>query len=272
VIGLVQVGDAAMADRYAYIPLIGVFVMLAFGTADLLQASPIGTVWRAVPAVAILIVLALLTHRQIDYWSSSYTLWAHTLAVTQNNFVAEDNLGGALLSEGRPDEAFQHFEAALRINPYEPMSRTNIGTYLQTHGRIAEAIAQYDSALALTSDAGLRAQVYANLGAARRELGEDDLALQNFDKALQLNPNQANAWLGMGLLAQKQGRFDEAIVDFSRSINLQPTGEAWLDLGRSLQQTGRTPEALDAYRRALQVSPGLAEAQRAMESLTAARQ
>jgi protein O-mannosyl-transferase len=267
VIGLVQVGEAAMADRYAYIPLMGVFVMIAFGTADLAAARDIGVVWQAIPAATVLILLALITHRQIGYWQSSHDLWVHALEVTQNNFVAEDNLGGALVLEGKADEAFPHFEAAARINPHDPMSRSNLGTYLQTHGRIAEAITQYKSAIALTSDAGLLAQAYANLGAAQRALEEDESARQSFAEALRLNPNQANAWLGMGLLAQKQGRLNEAINDFSRSVELQPTGERYLDLGRSLQRAGRVPEALDAYRQALKLSPQLAEAQQAVDAL-----
>jgi Tfp pilus assembly protein PilF len=268
VIGLVQVGDAAMADRYAYIPLIGIFVMIAFGVADFAAAKNIGLVWQAVPAAAVLILLASVTSGQITYWQSNRGLWTHALEITQNNFVAEDNLGGALVLEGRPDDAFPHFEAAARINPQDPMSRSNLGTYLQTHGRIAEAIAQYKSAIALTTDAGLLAQAYANLGAAQRTLGQDEPAQQSFDEALQLNPNQANAWLGMGLLAQKQGRIKDAIVDLSHAVDLQPTGERYLALGRSLQQVGRLPEALDAYQRALKLSPNSIEAQQAADELS----
>jgi tetratricopeptide (TPR) repeat protein len=268
VIGLVQVGDAAMADRYAYIPLIGIFVMIGFGAADFAAAKDIGFVAQAVPAAAVLILLALAAHRQIGYWQSSRDLWTHALDVTQNNFVAEDNLGGALVLEGKPDEAFPHFEAAASINPRDPMSRSNIGTYLQIHGRIREAIAQYESAIALTSDSGLLAQAYANLGAAQRMLGEDEPARQSFDQALRLNPNQANAWLGLGLLEQKQGKLDVAIGDFSRSVDLQPTGESYFDLGRSLQQAGRGPEALDAYRKALKLSPDMAEAQQSADTLS----
>ena len=104
VIGLVQVGEAAMADRYAYIPLIGIFVMIAFGAADWAEQKKFGR-WAAVPAAAILFALALATHRQIGYWQSNYDLWSHTLAVTENNFVAENNLGGALILEGREEEA-----------------------------------------------------------------------------------------------------------------------------------------------------------------------
>jgi protein O-GlcNAc transferase len=217
-----------------------------------------------------LILLALVTVRQIGYWQSNRDLWTHALQVTRNNFVAEDNLGGALVREGRPDEAFPHFEAAASINPRDPMSRNNLGTYFQTHGRARDAIAQYKSAIALTSDRGLLAQAYGNLGAAQRSLGEDEAARQSFENALRLNPNQASAWLGMGLLAQKQGHLNEAIRALTRSVELQPTGEGYLDLGKSLQQAGHGPEAFDAYRQALKLSPDLAEAQQAADALSGA--
>lgn len=266
VIGLVQVGEAAMADRYAYIPLIGIFVMIAFGAADWAEQKKFGF-WLAVPAALILVVLALGTHRQIGYWQSNYDLWSHTLAVTENNFVAEDNLGGALILEGKVEEAYPHFAAAARINPSDPMSRGNLGTYLQTHNRMPEAVAQYQTAIELTSDPALLAQTYANLGAAYRALGEDGQAHKNFEQSLSLNPNQFNAWLGLGLLAEKQGKLDEAISDLSRSVEANPTAEGYFELGRALAQKGRIPEALAAYQQAVRISPDLVEAQQAADAL-----
>jgi Flp pilus assembly protein TadD len=269
VIGLVQVGDAAMADRYAYIPLIGIFIVITFGAGDFAASRNVGAIWQGVPATAVIVLLALLCHRQIEYWESSEGLWAHALAVTQNNFIAEDNLGGALVLAGNPEEAFPHFKAASQINPQDPMSRMNIGAYLQSHGHVDEAITQYKTAIGLTSDAGLRSQAYANLGGAQRALGEDEAAQKSFDEALRLNPNQPNAWVGKGLMAQRQGRLDEAIADFSRGVALQPTGEHYLDLGRCLQQAGRLAEAAGAYRRALKLSPNSMEAQQALDELRA---
>ena len=108
VIGLVQLGEAAMADRYAYIPLIGIFVMIGFGIADWAESKKLGY-WPAIPAIAILVALALTTHRQIGFWQTNYDLWSHTLAVTRNNFVAENNLGGALIMQDREEEAHPHF-------------------------------------------------------------------------------------------------------------------------------------------------------------------
>ena len=266
-IGLVQVGDQAMADRFAYVPEIGFLVMVVWALADLLNGYKVSMVWRSIPAVAVLVALALLTYRQIGYWHSSYDLWLHAVAVTRNNFIAEDNLGGALILEGKEEEAHPHFEAAAQINPNDPMSRSNLGTYYQTHNQMREAVAQYEAAVKLTSDPGLLAQTYANLGAAYRALGQDLQADYAFEHALHLNPNQFNAWLGRGLLERKEGHLEEAIRDLSRSVELRPTPEAYFELGRTLTQAGRTPQALDAYQQALQLSPNFIEAQQALATL-----
>jgi len=266
VIGLVQIGDAAMADRYAYLPLIGVFVMIAFGSADLANQARLGW-WPAIPAAVVLVALVFVTHRQIGYWRSSYDLWSHALAVTENNFIAEDNLGGALILEGKEEEAHAHFEAAARINPRDPLSHLNLGTYAQTHHQLQEAIADYQAAIDLTSDQGLQAQAYANRGAAQRELGDDDAARKSYDQSLRLNPNQFNAWLGLGLLAEKQGKLAEAISDLSRAVELRPTPRAYYELGRTLALAGRSAEALDAYEQALKIAPDFAEAQQAAAAL-----
>ena len=266
VIGLVQVGEAAMADRYAYIPLIGIFVMIAFGVADWAEEKRLG-LWPAFAAAVVLVALAFVTHRKIGYWQSNYELWSHTLAVTENNFVAENNLGGALILEGREEDAHPHFEAAARINPRDPMSRSNLGIYLQNHHQMREAVAEYEAAVELTSDPGLLAQTYANLGAAHRALGEDEQARLSFEQSLRLNPNQPNAWLGLGLLAQKQGKLDEAISDLSRSVELQPSAREYFELGRTLAQAGHAPEALDAYQQALKISADFVEAQQAADAL-----
>ena len=266
-IGLIQVGDQAMADRFAYIPELGIFVMIVWTLADLLDARKISLTWRVIPPFLVLATFASLTHRQIEYWHSSYSLWSHALEVTKNNFIAEDNLGGALLLMGKEEEAYPHFEAAAKINPRDPLSHSNLGTYAQSHGHLQEAVMQYQTALALTSDAGLLAQTYANLGAAQRSLGEDAEARNSFDQSLRLNSQQYNAWLGLGLLAQKEGKAQEAIFDLSRSVELQPTAEGYLQLGRVMAQADRRAEALAAYEQALKISPDMAEAQDALDAL-----
>jgi Flp pilus assembly protein TadD len=268
VIGLVQVGDQAMADRYAYIPLVGIFIMIAWGIADLADSKQIGLVVRVIPAACVLLALSFATNRQLGYWSSNYDLWTHAVAVTGRNFIAQDNLGGALLWLGKTDEAYLHFQAAAEINPLDPMSRSNLGAYLQEHGHMAEAIEKYNRVITLTSDPGLLAATYANLGAAYRKLGEDEKARTSYDQALRLNPNQYNAYLGLGELLEKQSRLDDAISNYSKAVELRPTDTGFLLLGRALERTGRRSEALAAYQAALKLSPEMPEAQHAVDALS----
>ena len=268
VIGLVQVGDQAMADRYAYIPLVGIFIMIAWRIADLADSKQIGLVVRVIPAACVLLALSFATNRQLGYWSSNYDLWTHAVAVTGRNFIAQDNLGGALLSLGKTDEAYLHFQAAAEINPLDPMSRSNLGAYLQEHGHMAEAIEKYNRVITLTSDPGLLAATYANLGASYRKLGEDEKARTSYDQALQLNSNQYNAYLGLGELLEKQSRLDDAISNYSKAVELRPTDTGFLLLGRALERTGRRSEALAAYQAALKLSPEMPEAQHAVDALS----
>jgi Flp pilus assembly protein TadD len=269
VIGLVQVGDQAMADRYAYIPLIGIFVIIAWGFTDYGETRGIGVTAQIVPAICVLLALSVATHRQLNYWSSNYDLWTHAVAVTDKNFIAEDNLGGALLLMDKPDEAYVHFQAASEINLRDPMSRSNEGAYLQEHGHVNEAIEQYKRVIALTSDPGLLAAAYANLGTAYRTLGDDQQAQENYQHSLRLNSGQANAYLGLGQLMEGQNKLAEAIESYSRAVELRPSDRGFFSLGRALEKAGRRTEALAAYQQALKISPDMSDAQHAVDALAA---
>jgi tetratricopeptide (TPR) repeat protein len=267
VIGLVQVGNQAMADRYTYIPFIGLFVMIAWGAADLARYLNVSLPWKLVPAAGVVLALSLAAHRQAGYWRDSLTLWGHALAVTQNNFVAEDEFGGALTQLNRFDEAYPHFVRAAQIQPADPVSHSNIGAYLHQHGHPAEAIPQYEIAASLTTDARVLATTYANLGSAFCDTGNYAKAHAAFDRSIRLNPNRFNTWLGMGLLAEREGKLQDAIRDFVRSLQLQPSDQGYLELGRTLAQSGQKAEAIAAYELALKVSPDLTEAQQALNAL-----
>jgi tetratricopeptide (TPR) repeat protein len=257
-----------MADRYAYIPLIGIFVMIAWAAADLADAKKFVLPARVILAACVLLALGFITNRQLSYWSNSYDLWSHTLAVTGNNFIAEDNLGGALVLLGRADEAYSHFQTAAQINPHDPLSHSNLGAYQQEHGHLQEAVEQYQTTITLASEPGLLAATYANLGTAYRDLGHAVKARESYDEALRLNPNQFNAYLGLGRLLEKQGKLDEAISNYSKSVELRPSDQAYLILGHALQTANRPQEALAAYQEALKVSPDSTEAQQAIDALT----
>jgi tetratricopeptide (TPR) repeat protein len=267
VIGLVQVGDQAMADRYAYVPLIGIFVMIAFSLADLACARNLGIAPRAVVIAGIALALCFATYRQLGYWSNNLYLWSHTLAITQNNFIAENNMGGALLLAGHAYEAHEHFLRASQINPHDPMSRSNLGAYAQEHGDLRQAVDEYETTIHETSDPALLASTYANLGGAYRDLGDDAKALDSYNHALQLNPNQFNAYLGLGRLLEKEGKLDDAIANYSRSLAITPSESGYLRLGHALEQAGRRSEALAAYQETMKIDPASAEASAAVARL-----
>ena len=121
-IGLVQVGTQAMADRYAYLPFIGLFIMICWAAADWVQRQHIAMRWLVGVIIDVIGHQAVPTHRQINYWSDNLTLWSHTLQVTSDNFIAENSLGVALEREGRTDEAITHFRAAVALNPFDAAS------------------------------------------------------------------------------------------------------------------------------------------------------
>lgn len=267
-IGLVQVGYQSMADRYAYIPLIGVFVMVVWGAAELADHWKLGLTWRVIPAIMVVLALSWAARRQLSYWDNGFDLWSHTLAVNPNNFIAHDNLGDALLLEGKPAEAYAHFQMAAAIMPRDPWSHTNMGAYLQQQGRLQEAIAQYLTTIRLTRDQAMLALTYANLGLAYRDLGDAKDARASYDQAIAMNPSQFNAYLGRGVMLEKQGKLDDAISDFSRSVAIEPTAEGYLRLGQALAQTHRREEALAAFQEALKIAPDLAEAQQGAAALS----
>ena len=271
VIGIVQVGYQSMADRYTYIPLIGAFVMVVWVAGDLADHWKLGLTWRVVPAVLVLLALSWATRRQLSYWDSGLDLWAHTLTVTPNNFVAEDNLGDALLMDGRPDEAYAHFQRAAAIMPRDPWSHASMGTYLQQQGKLQEAVAQYLVTLGLSRDPVMLALTNANLGSAYRDLGDEEDALQCYNRAIEINPYQANAYFGRGVLLRKQGKTAEAIRDFSKAVELHPTAEGYLRLGQALAEAHQREEALAAFDQALRISPDLIDAQKAAAALAATR-
>ncbi|HEX4783138.1 MAG TPA: tetratricopeptide repeat protein [Candidatus Sulfotelmatobacter sp.] len=262
VIGVIQVGSQAMADRYAYIPLIGIFVMTVWTAADWAKEKKLRLATQLVPAICVLIALSFATYRQIGYWRSSLDLWTHALAITPPNFVAEVNLGQALTELNRADEAYPLFVRAAQDGPNDPGTRINIGTYLCQHGRQAEAIPQYEMALQFGSEPGLLATTYTNLGSAYSDLGEYAKSRDSFEHAVRLNPDEASAWQGLAFLLQKQGKLEEAVPAFARFAELQPSGQNFFQLARVLAQTNHRAEAIAAYQQAVRLDPSLAMAQR----------
>ncbi len=187
-IGLVQVGAQAMADRYAYLPFVGLFIMICWGVSDCAQERNLSTAWLAAASLAALLVLAVVAHRQITYWSDNVTLWAHTVQVTSGNWIAENNLGAALLDNGQMEDAIVHFRSAEAIYPADPRTFLFIGFYQQQRGNLRAAIEEYQRVISVTqndiwNNAKLRDNAFVNMGYAYRDLGDPAHAQESFAAA-----------------------------------------------------------------------------------------
>jgi len=259
VIGLVQVGEQAMADRYAYVPLIGIFLMIVWGAADLADARQLRFATRAKAAGAALALLAVVTLIQISYWQDSLTLWSHAVDVTKDNYNAEVNLGVTLMSTDRPDEALPHLQNATRIRPNNGVVHLNIAAVYAMENRDRDAIAEFQKAIELRPPSSGLIVAYEGLGRAYGRLGNYADARANYERALQLDPNKTSAKEGLSNV-----EFSEAMRDASES----PSADHFLRLGQLLQQRGHPDQARTAYEQALELNPHLSAAQDALASLS----
>lgn len=267
VIGIVQVGRQGWADRYAYLPLIGIFVIATWLSADLLSSERFSFPIVTTAAIGVILAYTSVSYREIHYWRNSYTLFSRALEVTRNNDIAEDNLGEALVELGRPELAAEHFQSAARINPKVSTPHYNLGTLLQMQGKINEAIREYSLALQYATDRTELAQTHNNLGAILLQSGNSAAAVQQFDAALQINPGKVNSLLGRGMAKFNEGDLSAALQDFTRASQMKGSPTAYFWMGRILEEQGNIGEAAVAYRHALQVAPGFHEAQVRLESL-----
>ena len=263
VIGLVQIGMQAMADRYTYIPSLGVFVLLAWGAHDLTSRWRHQTVVLRAAAAVSLIACAALTHRQIGYWADSEALFRHATEVTDNCWVMHNDLGQVLLDlPGRSAEAIGQFEAALQLKPDYAEAHNNLGNALAAMaGRSAEAIAHYEAALQIEPNF---AEAHNNLGNVLAKInGRSGEAIGEYEAALRIKPGYAEAHDNLGnVLAKIPDRVPEAITHFETALRIKPdNAAAHFDLGNMLAGLpGRLPEAIAEYQAALRIKPGYAEA------------
>ena len=219
VIGLVQVGTQAMADRYTYVPLIGLFIIIAWGVPDLLKRFTYQKVGLAVIAGLVTITLSIVSWGQVKTWQSSVTLFERALAVTKNNYVAHNNLGHYRLQEGRLTEAINHFSTAVEINPKFELAYLNLGVTLSRQGKIDEAIRSYTCALKVKPDFVV---AYNNLGNALYRQGKYQKAITNYLQAMQIDPNYAEAYNGMGAALIRLGEIEKAVVFFKKALQINP--------------------------------------------------
>ncbi|MHC4259918.1 MAG: tetratricopeptide repeat protein [Planctomycetota bacterium] len=236
VIGLVQVGDQALADRYTYVPLIGLFIIIAWGVPDMLQKWQRRRLIIGALAIIVLSSLSVCTYLQQSHWRNSITLFRHAISATEDNYKAHFGLATALLRKGEPDEAAVHFERVLQIRPNYP-------------------------------------KVYNNLAILMRQKGQITEAIEYFRKAIEIEPDDFKSRYNLGILLAKEGEFDEAIEHFRRAVRIRPyEANARYNFGILLDQRGQTDEAISEYRAALQINPNFVKARAALNAALARKQ
>jgi len=255
VIGLVQVGGQIMADRYFYIPSIGLFIALAFGLIDIARS------WRVAPLLSsgiaggILVILATLTNAQTQRWHDSFTLFEHTLAVTPPNLRAENSLALAMGATGRYDEAAAHFEKALQIDPNFYDGLVGMGVTRAFQGRIPEAIGYFQAAIRSQPDAP---KAHVQLALALWKENNDQEALEEMQRAAQLAPEDASIRADLGLALELAGRTPEAIEQLHEALRMNPNNaEAHSNLGLALLASGKARESITEFEAALRLKPEL---------------
>ena len=259
-IGLVQAGQwPAMADRFNYVPAIGLFVMLAW------SIPPLRTKWRyrriglALAAGAILAASMILTWTQLHHWKNTVTLYQQALKVTTNNYLAYNNLGNVLDREGKVKQAIDHYVKALQINPNFPKAHNNLGNALAGQGKMDEAVAHYSKALQVNPDF---AGAHNNLANVLERQGKIKEAVFHFSRALELKPDFAEVHFNLGNALARQGKLDEAQEHFSRALEHRSEyAEAHNSLGVILARKGRLDEAIVYFTEALRLKPGFLQAQ-----------
>lgn len=271
VIGLVQVGPQAMADRYTYVTLIGPFVALTWLAGEMLQKrtedpkreateSDNRTFARPTAAVmlAVVIIVALMpiTYRQVGYWRDTETLFKRALEVTKNNYVAEVNYGIALQEKGKVDEAIRHYERAMKIGPEGFMARLAMANALLQKKELDEALVWYSRILESEQLTPYRADVHYNVGSILAAKGKYEEAREHYTKAIEINPRMVEAYYHLALLARRQGDHETAIKHFTAMLRINPRlSYIQREIADSYARMGDHEKAANEYRIAIRMNP-----------------
>jgi tetratricopeptide (TPR) repeat protein len=258
VIGLIQGGLwPEMADRWAYVPLVGLFIIIAWGVPELLGRWRYRKVGLAVFGGAVLLIMIATSRVQVGYWTNSITLCEHALGVTSNNSVAHYNLGVALAEQGRTAEAMYHYREVLRISPNYVDAYNNLGNALKKEGLLTEAIRIYNEALRIDPD---YEKAHNNLGNALAKLNKTADAIYHYSEALRINPEYVDAHNNLGNALAREGRTSEAINQYSEALQIDPDSyETQINLGNALVSAGRLDEGIKHYTEVVRLNPGYAE-------------
>jgi len=257
VVGLIQVGAQAMADRYTYIPLTGIFIMLVWLVDDLVSG------WRSkgpvisVVGVAILGVLCVLTFRQVGYWRDTITLFTHAADVTTDNYVAHSNLGVALAEKGEIAAAMREFETVLKMKPEDVETLFNVAKGLALQGKTDEAIEYYNQVLDLAPG---DAETYGALALMQVNSVEFERAIEFYREGLRHNPEDGGLHGGLGSLYLQMGRIDEAIAELETAVKLKADSGIYVNLGLAISARGEGDRAMKCFEKAIRLNPANAVA------------
>ena len=253
VIGMVQVGNQAMADRYTYLSSIGIFIIVAWAAAKLMKKYRFSKIVFAVSFAAILVILVVCTRAQVKYWKNSLTLYEHALAVTKNNYIMHNNYAKVLVENGQDAEAVNHFKSALEINPRYFRAHNGLGNIYLKQGEIDAAFDHFKEALQISPD---YYKALNNMGIVLKEQGKTELAVEKWKQALKVKPDYANAHHSLGLFMAETGKHDEAVEHFKAAVSSRPDWpEAHYNLASLYYQQGRPDLCVKECAEALIIKP-----------------
>jgi len=252
-IGLVPTGGWAMADRHTYLASLGVLVFAVWGTYELTRGWRHQMAALSVTGAVATVLCWALTRQQLGHWQDSEALFRHALRVSENNYLAHNNLGVALVNRGRTQEAIRQFHESIRLAPGFDAAHYSLGTVLAVEGHVDEAISQLREALRLRPG---YANAHHSLGDALVKQGQIDEAISQYREAVRLQPDDVVARNQLGVALAKQGHVDEAIRQHQEAIRLKPdASDAHYNLANALFRKGQVDEAIGQYREALRLKP-----------------
>jgi protein O-mannosyl-transferase len=251
VIGIVQVGSQARADRYTYVPLIGLFLIIAFGVTELMREKRFRRIILCVLAGVSLSACTVVTSQQLKYWKDSLVLFEHALNVIEGNYLANNNYANVLNNMGRREEAATHLADAIKFVPNSPEIHCNYGNVLREMGRLDEAIVQYRIAVALKPDFAI---AHYNLGLALALEGKYDEAIEHYKVYLGPDVDMAKVHQDVATQLSKEGKVGDAVSQFQKALIIKPdSAEVLSNFGHALAQNGKQEEAIEYYNKALAI-------------------
>jgi Flp pilus assembly protein TadD len=277
VIGIVQVGEQSMADRYTYIPSVGLFIIAAWAATDFPARGKFARTGLAAAGAAVVALFAVAARAQTRHWQNGVTLWTRTLAVTTNNYVGHSQMAYNMRQAGKPEEAIAQYNEALRINPDFALAHQGLGVTLSELGRYDEAIRHLTACLrfAMPGDADTKAnaelaltQAHLKAAFALGATGKTAEAIGHLNEVVRINPDDAEAHNNLGFALTTAGPLDTAAAHFMEALRIKPElHNAHYGLAIVFQRQGRLDDAVREGREALRLKPDYAEAQRLLDAI-----